>query len=131
MVYRARQAGNTTRAVLFWDGETDFQNNVSSNTWYSNYTLFSSNVNFDLGCKVMPCTLEWGAGFYNGSNTWYGINSAITNSWASDPNTAHGPNISDLIAEDPVYGLHLISDSDMNAVAYRFSTNINHYIYGN
>lgn len=117
MVDRVLQAApNGVRAVLWWQGETDMQNSMSSNTYYADLTLLATNINTDLNTILMPCTVAQGSAFT--TNQWYAVDSAITNAWATCAYITNGPELRDLVYD--LSGYHFATTNDMITVGARW-----------
>lgn len=117
MVDRVLQAApNGIRAVLWWQGETDMQNSMASNTYYADLTLLATNINTDLSAILMPCTVAQGSAFT--TNQWNAIDSAITNAWATCAFVTNGPELRDLVYD--LSGYHFATSNDTAIVGMRW-----------
>jgi len=117
MSYRAQQAG-CTKAVLWWQGESDAGGSVSSATYKANLQAIADALNTDIpGIKLVPALLPKSPGQVSYTDAAVAnINTGITNAIGADANIKAGPDFSARVYDDYA-SVHFILDSDMTTSA--------------
>lgn len=112
MVYRALQTG--AKCILWWQGEQDAFNGVSTATYQANLAAIISALATDLpGVKFMPAKLHLGNTYSDGNAS--NIQTAIANIWAAGySNVVAGPDFSAMRSES---GDHFSSNGAASTVA--------------
>jgi hypothetical protein len=108
MIARSQAAGGT-KAVLFWQGESDVVAGTSEATYNSGLDAVANGVQSELSVLLMSCKLQDCTGVDETT-----INNAIGTAWGDNANVLTGPDLHGLATDDTY---HLKSDANLASAA--------------
>lgn len=113
LVYRIREVGGV-RAVLWWQGERDAANGMTTAQYGAYLSQLASAVYMDTGALFIPSTLH--ADTQGNAANIAAINQAIITSWGTG-SIRQGPNLTDIVAPH-----HVTSVGQTTLIGQRFAS---------
>ncbi len=118
MYRRINEVTGGIKAVLYFQGETDASNSMSTATYLSYLNALANNINSDFGVKTVVGMI--GNASYTATQL-DNIRLAQISGWNTNANIIPGPNVVDVnLADESGDNLHFKSDADLAVFAARW-----------